>query len=223
METKTKINIKYMKSLLTVFLFAFALHGFAQTTEKLDADKDYVIIIKTAYGNMIVLLSDNAPLHKANFVKLAKSGFYDSTTFHRVIDGFMIQGGDTLSKDNITTNDGMGNIGYTIPAELATGLKHQKGAIAAARIGDQANPQRDSNGSQFYIVLEDKGANHLDGQYSVFGQVVNGFDVMRKIATQQTDTRNRPLDNVYMTMNVEEMKRSKIIKKYKAKSFYEGK
>jgi cyclophilin family peptidyl-prolyl cis-trans isomerase len=114
-------------------------------------------------------------------------------------------------------------MGYTIPAELATGLKHKKGAIAAARIGDQFNPQRASNGSQFYIVLEDKGATHLDGQYSVFGQVVDGFDVMRKIAEQQTDNRNRPLDNVYMTMKVDEMKRSKIMKKYNAKSFYEAK
>ncbi len=212
-----------MKSLLIVFILACTLNSFAQTIEKLDADKDYVITIKTTYGDMIVLLSDNAPLHKANFIKLAKSGFYDSTTFHRVIDGFMIQGGDTLSKDKNPTNDGMGNMGYTIPAELSTGLKHKKGAIAAARIGDQANPQRASNGSQFYIVLEDNGANHLDGQYSVFGQVMDGFDVMRKIVNQQTDNRNRPLENVYMTMKVQEMKRLKIIKKYKAKSFYEGK
>ena len=212
-----------MKSLLTLLLLAFTFNAFAQKEDKIDADKDYVITIKTAYGDMIVLLSDNAPLHKANFVKLVKSGFYDSTTFHRVIDGFMIQGGDTLSKDNIPTNDGMGNIGYTIPAELTTGLKHKKGAIAAARIGDQMNPQRASNGSQFYIVLDDQGASHLDGQYSVYGQVVEGLNVMGKIAEQQTDNRNRPLDNVYMTTKVEEMKRSKIMKKYNAKSFYEGK
>ena len=212
-----------MKSLLTLLIVACTLNVFAQTTEKLDADKDYVITIKTAYGDMIVLLSDNAPLHKANFVKRAKSGYYDSTTFHRVIDGFMIQGGDSLSKDKNPMNDGMGSNGYTIPAELSTGLKHQKGAIAAARIGDQANPQRASNGSQFYIVLEDDGAKHLDGQYSVFAQVVDSFDVMRKIAYEQIDNRNRPLENVYMTMKVDVMKRSKIIKKYKAKSFYETK
>ena len=212
-----------MKSLVTLLLVALTWNAFAQKEEKIGADKDYVITIKTAYGDMVVLLSDNAPLHKANFVKLAKSGFYDSTTFHRVIDGFMIQGGDTLSKDDITTNDGMGNIGYTIPAELSTGLKHKKGAIAAARIGDQMNPQRASNGSQFYIVLDDQGANHLDGQYSVFGQVIEGTGVMGKIAEQQTDNRNRPLENVYMTMKVDEMKRSKIIKKYKVKSFYEAK
>lgn len=212
-----------MKSLLTLLLVAFTFTAFAQSEQKIDADKDYVITIQTAFGDMVVLLSDNAPLHKANFVKLAKSGFYDSTTFHRVINGFMIQGGDTLSKDKIETNDGMGNIGYTIPAELSTGLKHRKGAIAAARIGDQMNPQRASNGSQFYIVLEDQGANHLDGQYSVFGQVVEGTGVMGKIAEQQTGSRDRPLENIYMTMKVEEMKRSKIIKKYKAKSFYEAK
>lgn len=213
-----------MKSLFTSLLCMIAFHAFAQTEQKLDADKDYVITITTTYGSMVALLSDNAPLHKANFIKLAKSGFYDSTTFHRVIDGFMIQGGDTLSKDNIPTNDGMGSLGYTIPAELNTGLKHKKGAIAAARIGDQLNPQRASNSSQFYIVLEDKGANHLDGAYSIFGQVVDGSEVMKKIAEQQTDNRNRPLENIYMTMKVEEMKRAKIIKKYKeAKSFYEAK
>jgi cyclophilin family peptidyl-prolyl cis-trans isomerase len=212
-----------MKSLLIGLFFACTLTVFAQTTEKIGADKDYVITLKTSFGNMTVLLSDNAPLHKANFVKLAKSGFYDSTTFHRVIDGFMIQGGDTLSKDNIPTNDGMGNMGYTIPAELTSGLKHKKGVIAAARIGDQANPQRASNGSQFYIVLDDQGASHLDGQYSVFGQVIDGFEVMRKIAAQQTDNRNRPLENIYMTMTVDWMKRTKIVKKYKVKSFYEGK
>lgn len=211
-----------MKLLLTLLLFAYTVPAFAQTDQPLNPDKDYVVTITTSYGNMIVLLSDNAPLHKANFVKRAKSGFYDSTTFHRVIDGFMIQGGDSLSKDKNPMNDGMGSNGATIPAELNTGLKHRKGAIAAARIGDQANPQRASNGSQFYIVLEDNGANHLDGQYSVFGQVVDGFDVLRKIAEQQTDNRNRPLENVYMTMKVDEMKRSKIIKKYKAKSFYES-
>jgi cyclophilin family peptidyl-prolyl cis-trans isomerase len=212
-----------MKSLLVGLFFACTLNVFAQTTEKIEADKDYVITLKTSFGNMTVLLSDNAPLHKANFVKLVKSGFYDSTTFHRVIDGFMIQGGDTLSKDNIPTNDGMGNMGYTIPAELTSGLKHKKGVIAAARIGDQANPQRASNGSQFYIVLDDQGASHLDGQYSVFGQVIDGFEVMRKIAAQQTDNRNRPLENIYMTMTADRMKRTKIVKKYKVNSFYEGK
>jgi cyclophilin family peptidyl-prolyl cis-trans isomerase len=214
-----------MKSILFFFvLITMSIHSWAQSFEvSTDSDKDYVVTISTSFGDMTALLSDTAPLHKANFIKLAKSGFYDSTTFHRVIDGFMIQGGDTLSKDNNPLNDGMGNIGYTIPAELSTGLKHKKGAIAAARIGDQLNPQRASNGSQFYIVLDDKGASHLDGQYSVFGQLVDGMDVIRKIAQQQTDNRNRPLDNVYMTMKVQEMKRSKIIKKYKAKSFYEAK
>ncbi len=212
-----------MKSLLTLLLVTFTFNAFAQSEEKIDADKDYVITIKTTYGDMVVILSDNAPLHKANFVKLAKSGFYDSTTFHRVKSGFMIQGGDTLSKDKITTNDGTGNIGYTIPAELSTGLKHKKGAVAAARLGDNYNPQRASNGSQFYIVSEDQGATHLDGQYSVFGQVVEGTAVIGKIEEQQTDIRDRPLENIYMTMKVEEMKRSKIIKKYKVKSFYEAK
>ncbi|MDB5274101.1 MAG: peptidylprolyl isomerase [Chitinophagaceae bacterium] len=216
--------MKSLKSLFTLCCLVTTLSAFAQKKDKPDAGKDYVITIKTTYGDMVVLLSDLAPLHKANFIKLAKSGFYDSTTFHRVIDGFMIQGGDSLSKDNIPVNDGTGNLSYTIPAELQTGLKHKKGAVAAARMGDQVNPQRASNGSQFYIVEDEKGATQLNGKYSVFGQVVDGLDVIGKIAEQVTDTRNRPFDNIYMTMKVGEMKRSKIIKKYSsAKSFYESK
>jgi cyclophilin family peptidyl-prolyl cis-trans isomerase len=197
---------------------------FAQTEKpKIAADKDYVITMHTAYGDMVVLLYDQTPLHKANFIKLAQEGFYDSTTFHRVIDGFMIQGGDALTKDSIPTNDGMGNLPYTIPAEIDPNIKHKRGALAAARMGDQVNPQRVSNGSQFYIVHDDKGASHLNGQYTVFGQVVSGYDVIDKISEQPTDTRNKPIEKIYVTVKVEEWKRSKIIKKFNAKSFYETK
>ncbi len=115
-------------------------------------ETDEIAIISTDFGDMYVLLYDETPLHKENFLKLAKEGFYDSTTFHRVIEGFMIQGGDPNSKDEIPFNDGQGGPGYTIEAELNSDLIHKKGALAAARLGDQQNPERKSSGSQFYIV-----------------------------------------------------------------------
>ena len=115
-------------------------------------ETDEIAIISTDFGDMYVLLYDDTPLHKENFIKLAKEGFYDSTTFHRVIEGFMIQGGDPNSKDEIPFNDGQGGPGYTIEAEFNPDLIHKKGALAAARLGDQQNPERKSSGSQFYIV-----------------------------------------------------------------------
>ncbi len=209
-----------MKTILCIAMLICSTVAFSQTADKKESTKDYVITMHTSYGDMVILLYDQTPLHKANFIKLAKEGFYDSTTFHRVIQGFMIQGGDPNSKDSIATNDGMGGPSYTIPAEMVPTLKHKKGALAAARMGDQVNPQRASSGSQFYIVCEDNGANHLDGSYTVYGQVVEGLDVIGKIEEQMTDTRNRPTENIYMTITLEEVKREKIIKKYNAKSFY---
>lgn len=111
-----------------------------------------VVVISTSYGDMIVRLYDATQEHKSNFLKLTKEGFYDSTTFHRVIEGFMIQGGDPNSKDDDLRNDGQGGPGYTLPAEIVRGYIHKKGALAAARIGNEANPAMRSNGSQFYIV-----------------------------------------------------------------------
>ncbi len=211
-----------MKTLYVIIaLFTFCFSVFAQTEENPETTKDYVITLHTSYGDMVILLYDKTPLHKVNFIKLATAGFYDSTTFHRVIQGFMIQGGDPFSKDSIPTNDGMGGTGYTIPAEIVVELKHKKGALAAARIGDQVNPQRASNGSQFYIVCEDKGASHLDGMYTIYGQVVDGLNVIDKIAEQMTDTRNRPVENIYMKVILESLDKKKIIKKYNAKAFYE--
>ena len=111
-----------------------------------------VVVISTSYGDMIVRLYDATPEHKSNFLKLTKEGFYDSTTFHRVIEGFMIQGGDPNSKDDDLRNDGQGGPGYTLPAEIVRGYIHKKGALAAARMGNETNPNMRSNGSQFYIV-----------------------------------------------------------------------
>ena len=111
-----------------------------------------VAVISTKFGEMIVRLYDATPEHKANFLKLAKEGFYDSTTFHRIIEGFMVQGGDPNSKDDNLRNDGQGGPGYTLPAEIVRGYIHKKGALAAARMGNDTNPDMRSSGSQFYIV-----------------------------------------------------------------------
>ena len=111
-----------------------------------------VAVISTKFGEMIVRLYDATPEHKANFLKLAKEGFYDSTTFHRIIEGFMMQGGDPNSKDDNLRNDGQGGPGYTLPAEIVRGYIHKKGALAAARMGNDTNPDMRSSGSQFYIV-----------------------------------------------------------------------
>ncbi len=138
----------------------------------IDESKGYIATIQTNKGDIVVELdAASAPLHTNNFVFLARQGFYDDLTFHRVIPDFVVQGGDPLGK-------GTGGPGYQIPAEIA--LPHQQGAIAMARKGDQVNPEKKSSGSQFYITL--KSQPHLDQQgYSVFGRVKEGFDVVQKI------------------------------------------
>ena len=178
--------------------------------------KDYIVSIETSFGNMDLILFDETPLHKQNFLKLASEGFYDSTIFHRVIAEFMIQGGDPNTKDPAADPRmfGTGGPGYTIPAENMANGKHTKGALAAARTGDQVNPKRESSGSQFYIVHSENGCRHLNGQYTVFGQVVAGLDVVDKIAAVQTVAGNRPTQNIRMSMKVKEMTREEIEKTY---------
>jgi cyclophilin family peptidyl-prolyl cis-trans isomerase len=152
-----------------------------------------LVVIETSMGNITVQLADDkAPKHSANFRKLAKEGFYVGTTFHRVIPGFMIQGGDPNSKDSDRANDGLGGPGYTIDAEI--GLPHERGVLAAARQGDALNPQRKSNGSQFYITVAP--ASFLDGQYSVFGKVVKGMEVVDKIVAVPRDRNDNPVEKV---------------------------
>lgn len=192
----------------------------AQTTEKVLLKEDYVVTISTSHGDMIALLYEQTPLHKKNFIKLVQEHYYDSTTFHRVIREFMIQGGDPNSKDPDSTNDGYGNPGYTIPAEINAALSHEKGALAAARMGDANNPQRASNGSQFYIVQSKKGTSTLNGAYTVFGQVISGSDVIDKIAQVPVDKGNRPFRDVRMKVTAVKMKTKKIIKLYDCAWFY---
>ena len=258
--------------------------------------KEELVSIQTEYGDMLILLYDETPQHKENFLKLAKEGFYDSTTFHRIIDGFMIQGGDPNSKDDNEMNDGQGGPGYTIPAEFNSALIHKRGAIAAARTGGPQNPEKRSSGSQFYIVdgnvlseaemlgmtqninmqreeemmrdfvqkPENKfyldalirnqnnrnqdslnllieeikpqallgfeefsytdeqmevyttigGTPFLDNNYTIFGELLSGFDVIDSIATQPKSPRDRPLTDIPMTVKVKEMARDKISKEY---------
>lgn len=256
------------------------------------AKKDYLITIKTSYGDIKVILYDQTPRHKENFLSLARSGDYDSTIFHRVINNFMIQGGDVNAKPGNEKK-----IGYTIPAELVDTLFHHKGALAAARMPDNVNPQKASSGCQWYIVqgnvyseeelttdmeqvsqslrnlmqkpeyaglqeelfriyseegqeaygkkimelvpLMEKelgvsfkkefpqerlkvyttigGAPHLDDAYTVFGRVVEGLDVVDKIAAVQTGMKDKPVENIYMTVEVTEMNVKKLNKLYSNK------
>ncbi|MEW6248489.1 MAG: peptidylprolyl isomerase [Nitrospirota bacterium] len=139
---------------------------------------------------------DVAPNHVNNFVKLAKQGFYDGTTFHRVIPGFMIQGGDPNSKNPDRSTHGMGGPGYRIKAEFNS-RPHKRGTLSMARANDP-----DSAGSQFFICVAD--ATFLDWQYTVFGEVVSGMEVVDRVVNMKRDGRDNPLERVEMTITVSE-------------------
>lgn len=277
-----------MKSLIQILVASILFASCA-------TDKDYVVTIKTRHGDMKAILYDETPQHKENFLKLAKEGFYDSTLFHRVIKEFMIQGGDPNSKGAAPGSRlGNGGPGYTIPAEFNEKLIHVKGALSAARQSDSVNPEKESSGSQFYIVqgkvysteevtidmnklgmaaqqmmmqggrdslkqvlmnvyqnegpegygkklielkeliakemnvsvdgnmADDRveaytsvgGAPHLDDQYTVFGKVIAGLEIIDKIADEATDRSDRPNEDVMVTMEVEELPKKKITKLY---------
>jgi len=204
--------MKLKHFLLAVIALVFLIPAVASAQKP--KGKDQLITINTPQGDIKLILFDETPKHKENFLKLAREGFYDGTTFHRVIDGFMIQGGDPNTKDEDPNNDGSGSLGYTLPAEIKPEFKHVRGAVAAARQGDQVNPMKESSGSQFYIVENHNGTPMLDQAYTVFGQVVDGLDVIDKIAEQPTNPRNRPLTDVKMKVTVESVKKKKIAKKY---------
>ncbi|MEN0006008.1 MAG: peptidylprolyl isomerase, partial [Bacteroidota bacterium] len=204
----------------------------AEQTIQISAPIACLVEIETDYGIMVARLSDGTPKHQENFLKLAEKGYYDSLLFHRVIDGFMIQGGDPNSKNaKKGAALGSGGPGYTLPAEFADSLVHVKGALSAARLGDNVNPKKASSGSQFFIVhgravaannlkqtaakkglqyttkqqeqyAKQGGTPFLDGDYTVFGQVIEGLDVIDKIAKVRKDRRDRPTENVYMKIRV---------------------
>jgi peptidyl-prolyl cis-trans isomerase B (cyclophilin B) len=191
-----------------------------------------LIKISTSMGDMIVQLYNETPVHRDNMIRLVNDGFYKDQLFHRVIQDFMIQGGDPRSVEAKPGEQlGNGGPGYTIPAEFNKQLIHKKGALAAARMGDQANPEKASSGSQFYLVqgrvFTDEelnlmsqrgmgeiaeeaaavyrtigGTPHLDGSYTVFGEIVEGLDVLDRIAAVETDRYNRPLTDVVYSISL---------------------
>lgn len=157
-----------------------------------------VIKIATMFGDMYMWLYDATPKHKANFLKLTEEGYYDSTTFHRIIKDFVIQGGDPNSKDDDKTNDGMGGPPYMIDAEIFPNIKHDYGTVGAAR---NNNPQKASNGSQFYIVVNKAGQHNLDGNYTVFGKIIKGMEVADKISVQPKNNLDRPDTDIKMMVS----------------------
>ena len=164
------------------------------------ASQEQVVVLQTSMGQIVIQL-DNfaAPKTCENFRKLVSDGFYNHTVFHRVIPNFVIQGGDPSSKTENRSTYGQGGPGYTVPAEIK--LKHDRGAVAMARLPDSLNPQRESNGSQFYICVAP--CPSLDDQYTVFGHVIRGMDVAAKIANQPRDKRDNPLNRIEMEASLE--------------------
>ena len=155
-------------------------------------DVDEVGVIKTGMGRIVIAFHKDAPRTTTNFKKLASDGFYNNLAFHRVIPGFVVQGGDPNTKDTERSNDGLGGPGYTLPAEVRH--QHTRGAVAAARLPDEVNPKWESSGSQFYICLEPQPA--LDHSYTVFGYVIEGMDVAEEISKVARDENDNPVSRV---------------------------
>jgi len=223
--------MKKLLSLLSLTVLLFNTPAFSQKNNKTDKkavmENVYYVQITTDFGTMKVKLYNETPLHRDNFVKLVSEGFYDSLLFHRVIKGFMIQGGDPQSKNAAAGQMlGSGDVGYRIPAEFNDSLYHKKGVLAAAR---DNNPEKASSGCQFYIVqgkpmIENElqmaerrsgkpmseakrndyktigGSVWLDGEYTVFGEVIEGLDVIDKIAAVPCGQMDRPASDVRMKM-----------------------
>lgn len=217
-------NFKLLILVATLALHAAACRStFFKSKSRMDSP---IIELETTEGTIAIQLYAQTPKHRDNFVKLVKAGFYDGLLFHRVIQDFMIQAGDPDSKNAAPHQPlGMGDAGYTIPAEFDTALIHTRGAVCAARKGDNVNPERASSGCQFYIVHNAElqgnildqveryrgfkytaeqraayeqlgGTPHLDREYTVFGNVLEGMDVVDKIATQPVGRNDRPLQDI---------------------------
>ena len=218
-----------MKRLLSVVLLSVAF-----STAFAGGPVNQYVRVKTAYGECIIRLYNETPKHRDNFIKLVKAGFYNGTLFHRVIQNFMIQGGDPDSKDSTKAKPGAelgnGDVGYTVPAEFRDSLFHKRGVLAAAR---DDNPAKASSGCQFYIVEGKRfsdgkldtlertrlkgrkipewqreyyrsvgGVPHLDQNYTVYGEVVMGIDMVDRIAAVKTDKNDRPVTDIPMTIEL---------------------
>lgn len=208
------MNTKIIITLLcTLFVFQ-ACKKEKQTIIEDDPQilKEQIIEIKTQYGSMYMWLYKETPLHRSNFLKLASEGFYNGTTFHRIIPNFMIQGGDPNSKDDNPDNDGTGGPGYQIDAEFVEGLKNIRGSVATARTDERVNPEKKSNGSQFFInVVVNR---HLDNNYTVFGYIMKGIEVADEIVQQPRDGNNRPETNITMEVKILEKTKEEILNEY---------
>lgn len=223
-----------MKKYLSVPIVSIIIMLFLPSFQALsqESNSQRLIKIETSLGDMLVRLYDETPGHRDNMIKLIEEGFYKNQLFHRVIKDFMIQGGDPHSVGAEKGQRlGSGGPGYTIPAEFNEALVHKKGALAAARKGDQFNPEKASNGSQFYLVqgqvltpeqiniLAQRGVStfteetteiyttlggtpHLDGAYTIFGEVVEGLEVLDLIAALPCDAYNRPEEDVIFTISI---------------------
>ncbi|MDI9878193.1 peptidylprolyl isomerase [Flectobacillus longus] len=225
--------------LLSLLCFGISQVSSAQLFKK---RRDYLLTISTPWGDMHGILYNSTPLHKKNFLKLVNKKFYDGLLFHRVINTFMIQGGDPQSKGAAQgTMLGEGDVGYRVPAEILPNIFHKKGVIAAAR---DNNPEKASSGCQFYVVQgkvwDDKtlaeqmkrsplrtytpeqqqvyktigGTPHLDGNYTVFGQMLDNLWVIDSVATQKRDSNNRPLMDIAMKISCKKIKKKKITAQY---------
>jgi len=221
-----------MKRPIILFVLLFSLSALLYSQAS-DSTLNQHIIIETSLGDIEIVLYDDTPLHRDNMIKLIQDDFYSGQVFHRVIPNFMIQGGDPYSVDAPRGRRlGTGGPGYRIPAEFRDNHFHKKGALAAARMGDATNPEKESSGSQFYIVqgqvfntdqlsVMQSSANrspftpeqiqiyttiggtpHLDGDYTVFGEVVSGLEFLEAIASMKTDTYNRPLEDVVFSIKL---------------------
>ncbi len=224
--------MKYLLYLLILIFFASCSVFKSANTSSTGETSTHFVKIETDSGTMVVRLSNKTPQTTANFLKLVKEHFYDGLLFHRVIKGFMIQGGDPDSKTAAPGQVlGEGGLGYTVPAEFDSTLYHRKGAVAMARESDDVNPKKASSSSQFYIVegrtftdvemnkIEERfkivipeshrdvyrtigGAPFLDMNYTVFGQVIDGLDVIDKIAHTAKDGHDRPLQDIHMKISI---------------------
>jgi peptidyl-prolyl cis-trans isomerase B (cyclophilin B) len=222
------------KKLIFYFAFYFICTVFS-SCQTGTSDSRVKVIIETDSGKIVLVLYDETPQHKENFIKLIKEGYYDGQLFHRLIKEFMIQGGDPNSK-NASTGEmlGQGGPGYTIPAEISELYIHKKGSLGAARKGDKLNPSRASSGSQFYIVqgrvftnqeLEELvlqnihkpftaneiltyttlgGSPHLDGGYTIFGEVTEGLPVLDRLMNTPVDAYDRPVTDIKFTIKIED-------------------
>ena len=234
---------KYLFSLINCLIILSAAAQKDSTVTKKDKKKD--VLMETSMGNIVIRLSDSTPMHRDNFLKLVKRHFYDSTLFHRVIKNFMIQAGDPNSKTAASGVPlGGGGLNYTVPAEFRKTMFHKRGVIAAARTGDNINPEKASSSCQFYIaqgkIYTDAGLDsvetfrlngrkipiawrevyktiggipHLDQNYTVYGEVVSGLDVVDKIAAVQT-SKGRDLDRPFENIKIVS---TKLIKRKKTK------